>query len=190
MFVPFLFGSGPAGRSVPTGQTWNPDVVGANPELGTWNECFTDPPAYYAVDLVSTKRLPGTRMARGVANVTFAASPFGVNISPEGAYVYDLSIRIKGLKKPAAGVYVAWLTLPNLSKIVRLGPLDDLNSIDGRVRWNKFLVVISLEESDDPDQTRWQGPIAFRGLSRSGLMHTMAGHGPFDQEPCSSFGFE
>ena len=107
-----------------------------------------------------------------------------------GTYVYDLAIEIEGLKPPAEGIYVAWLTLPNLSEVVRLGSLDELNSIEGRVHWNKFLVVISLEESDDPDQARWKGPIAFRGLSRSGLMHTMAGHGPFDQEPCSSFGFE
>jgi len=129
-------------------------------------------------------------MAGGVANVTFAASPYGVNISPEGTYVYNLAIEIEDLKPPATGVYVAWLTLPNLSEVVQLGPLNDLNSIEGQVDWNKFLVVISLEESADPDQERWQGPIAFRGLSRSGLMHTMAGHGPFDQEPCASFGFE
>ncbi|MFV1981240.1 MAG: hypothetical protein ACC655_08820, partial [Rhodothermia bacterium] len=159
-------------------------------ESGTPKECFTDPPDYYAINLVSTRRLPGTRMARGVANVTFAASPYGVNISPEGTYVYDLSIEVEGLKKPTEGVYVAWLTRPDLSEVVRLGPLDELDLVEGRVHWNKFLVVISLEESDDSDQERWQGPIAFRGLSRSGLMHTMAGHGPFDQEPCASFGFE
>jgi len=157
---------------------------------GTRNECISDPPAYYAIKLVSTRRLPGTRMARGVANLTFVPSPYGVSISPEGTYVYDLAIKIEGLKSPASGVYVAWLTLPNLSEVVRLGPLDEMNSINGQVHWNKFLVVISLEESDDADQERWQGPIAFRGLSRSGLMHTMAGHGPFDQEPCASFGFE
>jgi len=122
--------------------------------------------------------------------VTFTPSPFGVNISPEGTYAYDLDIRIDGLKQPKSGVYVAWVTTPNLKKVIRVGVLGTSNSIDGRVSWNNFLVVISLEDADNSDQDRWKGPIAFRGLSRSGLMHTSAGHGPFDQEPCASYGYE
>jgi hypothetical protein len=152
--------------------------------------CSVDPPAYYAIKLVSTRRLTGTRMANGVANITFAQSPYGVSISPTGNYVYDVAIEIQNLKPPVAGSYVAWLTPPDLSEVIRLGALDESSAINGRVGWNKFLVVISLEESDDAQQERWQGPIAFRGLSRSGLMHTMAGHGPFDSEPCASFGFQ
>jgi hypothetical protein len=28
-----------------------------------------------------------------------------------------------------------------------------------------------------------------RGMSRSGMMHTMAGHGPFQQENCARYGY-
>lgn len=191
VFVPFLGAFTPTDSVEPTPLRPSDHAGRArNQDPETWILCVSDPPVYYAVNLVSTRRLPGTRMAHGVANVTFAESPYGVNISPEGTYVYDLSIEVERLKKPTSGVYVVWLTLPNLSEVIRLGALDESNSIEGVVDWNKFLVVISLEESDDPDQARWQGPIALRGLSRSGLMHTMAGHGPFDQEPCASFGYE
>ena len=182
IMAPFVLGLAPSDSAERTRN--------AEPDLLNSNVYFVDPQVYYAIKLVYTRRLPGTRVTRGVANVTFAQSPYGVSISPEGTYVYDLDIEISGLKPPKSGVYVTWITLPNLSEDVRLGSLGASNTITGRVDWNKFLVVVSLEESDDPDQARWQGPIAFRGLSRSGLMHTMAGHGPFDSEPCAAYGYE
>ncbi|MDZ7808701.1 MAG: hypothetical protein U5K71_16570 [Gracilimonas sp.] len=62
--------------------------------------------------------------------------------------------------------------------------------MSGVVDWNKYIVVITLEEEVPAKNTNmWSGSIAFRGLSRSGLMHTMAGHGPFAQEPCAKFGY-
>jgi len=66
--------------------------------------------------------------------------------------------------------------------------LDDLQA-SGSVSWNKFIVVVTLESSDDPDQTMWTGPIVFRGASRSGMMHTMVGHGPLQQENCAAYGY-
>ena len=50
-------------------------------------------------------------------------------------------------------------------------------------------MVVTLESSDDPDQTMWTGPIVFRGASRSGMMHTMVGHGPLQQENCAAYGY-
>ena len=55
--------------------------------------------------------------------------------------------------------------------------------------WNKFIVLITLESSDDPAQRMWAGPIVFRGMSRSGMMHTMVGHGPLVQENCAAYGY-
>ena len=148
-----------------------------------------DPPEYYKIDLVSTRKLPGTRMAEGVGHVTFAHSPFGVALSPRGNYIYDLNISVDDLKPPRSGVYVAWVSTPNLDVIDRLGPLDENMSIQGTVDFNKFLVIITLEPSAEGLGPIWQGPIALRGMSKSGFMHTMAGHGPFEQEPCTSFGY-
>ena len=148
-----------------------------------------DPPKYYAIDLVTTKRVPGSRRATGVADVTFKPSPFGVALSPTGEYAYTLSIAIDELAPARTGAYVVWVTTPDLSKVERIGVLDDTHRIRGEVGWNKFLVVISHEENPDAVQ-RWSGPIVLRGMSRSGMMHTMAGHGPFESEPCAVYGYQ
>ncbi|MGD8328511.1 MAG: hypothetical protein PVJ49_03690 [Acidobacteriota bacterium] len=144
---------------------------------------------YYAIELVPTGRVPGTRLSKGVAYQTAAASPFfGVALAPTGEYLQDLDIQIEGLRPPPNGAYVAWVTDTDVAQIVRLGVLDANLQVRGQVRWNKFLVVITREPSNQPTDT-WQGPIIMRGMSRSGRMHTLAGHGPFQAEPCLKYGF-
>ncbi len=147
------------------------------------------PPEYYRIDLIPTRRVPAARSAAGVADVAFASSPFGIAISADGHYVYDLSISIRNLRAPSQGDFVAWIATPSLDRIERVGSLSSELSLSGQVSWNKFLVIISLEPSDTEQAQRWQGPIVMRGLSRSGLMHTSAGHGPFQLEPCATFGY-
>jgi len=144
--------------------------------------------SYYEIALVTTKRVAGTGLAKGTAQVNFAASPFGVAVSPEGSYIYDLELQIERLKPPKKGVYTAWVSTPNLDEIKRLGVFDESFALSARVEWNKFLIVITLEPSAEATDT-WQGPIILRGMSRSGLMHTLAGHGPFELEPCATYGF-
>jgi len=148
-----------------------------------------EPPAYYAVELVTTKRVPGTGLASGTGHVTFAASPFGVALTPDGSYLYDVGIELSDLKRPRSGTLVAWATTTQVDQIRRLGALDDAYRSHGQVSWNKFLLVVTLEESDDPEAEMWSGPIVMRGMSRSGMMHTMAGHGPFQQENCARYGY-
>ncbi len=150
---------------------------------------ITDPPEYYKIDLVATKRVPQARRSKGVGAVTFSPSPFGIAVSPKGNYLYDLAISIDNIRPAPEGVYVAWVSSPNLDQVTRLGVLDDAMTIEGKVSLNKFLVIITLEPTDDAQSQRWQGPVVLRGMSRSGLMHTMAGHGPFQQEPCATFGY-
>jgi len=148
-----------------------------------------NPPGYYAIDLVTTRRVPGSGRATGVADVTFKASPFGVSLSPTGEYVYTLSIAIDDLAPARSSAYVVWVTTPDLQRVEKIGVLDDTHRIRGDVAWNKFLVVISLEEQPEAVE-RWSGPIVLRGMSRSGMMHTMAGHGPFSAEPCATYGYQ
>ena len=152
-------------------------------------EC-TAPPEYYRIELVPTRRVPAARSAVGRADVSFAPSPFGVAVSANGHYVYDLAVSVTNLPAaPAGKVYAVWITTPSLDQVRRLGALSPNETVTGRVDWNKFLVVISLEDDIDPPVQRWHGPIVMRGLSRSGLMHTSAGHGPFQQEPCATYGY-
>ena len=147
-------------------------------------------PAYYAFPVVSTRRLPGTGLAAGLGEVTFADSPFGVTLAEDGSYLLDVWLSVERLMAPREGVYVGWLTTPDLDKVERIGSLADGAQLHGRVRWNKFLLVVTLEPADDPGAAMWTGPVVMRGMSRSGQMHTMAGHGAFEQENCAAYGYD
>ncbi len=144
---------------------------------------------YYAIDLVKTGRVPGTGRSRGTAQASFARSPFGVSIARDGTYIYELTIGFERLKAPKQGHYTVWLTNSKVDEVKRIGLLDENDSVHGRVGWNKYLVVLTLEPTDDPGATKWSGPIVSRGMSRSGMMHTMAGHGPYENEPCAKYGY-
>lgn len=151
----------------------------------------TGPADYYAVELVPTGRVPGTQRSTGIARVTFEPSPFGVAVAADGSYSYGVQVEVDGLRPREGSDYVAWITTSDLSVIRRVGVLDDSGRIADRVSWNKFLVVITLEAEDAPAAAnKWKGPVVLRGMSRSGRMHTMAGHGPFQAEPCVKYGYE
>ena len=147
-------------------------------------------PDYYQFPMVSTRRVPGTGNATGVGELVFARSPFGISLTEDGSYLYDFTVRFERLNAARAGTYVVWTTTPELDRIVPAGELTDPAAFSGKVAWNKFLVVVTLESAFDPDATTWTGPIVIRGMSRSGMMHTMAGHGPFEQENCAAYGYE
>jgi len=155
----------------------------------TVSSALPDLPAhYYGIEMVPTKRVPGTGAGVGVGIVSFASSPFGVAVSTEGVYVVDISLRLDRIKRPGKGHLIAWATKDDLSQTVRLGELDESFRSEGQVGWNKFLVLVTLEPTADPGES-WTGPVVMRGMSRSGLMHTLAGHGPYEQEPCAKYGF-
>ena len=162
-------------------------VAGSPAEAAvSFGECGPD---YYRFPMVSTRRVPGTGNAAGVGEVAFAKSPFGVSLTPDGSYLYDFTVRFERLRPPRDGAYVVWTTTPELDRIVLAGELADPAAFSGKVAWNKFLVVVTLEPEFDPEATVWTGPIVIRGMSRSGMMHTMAGHGPFEQENCAAYGY-
>jgi hypothetical protein len=147
-------------------------------------------PEYYAIELFTTRNVPATGYARGTADVSVSpSSPFVVALGPDGSYRYDVTVSLQRMKTPRSGVLVAWVTTPEIDHIVRIGALDEHMSASGSVEWNQFLVVVTLEPSDDPAATTWTGPVAFRGMSRSGMMHTMVGHGALQQENCAAYGY-
>ncbi len=145
---------------------------------------------YYSFELFTTKNIPGTGLARGLAEVSVPrTSPFSVALTPDGSYEYDVHVSLSRMKEPSQGQLVAWVTTTDLSGIARIGALDERLQASASVMWNKFLVVVTLEADDDPAASTWRGPIVFRGMSRSGMMHTMAGHGPLQQENCAAYGY-
>ena len=147
-------------------------------------------PDYYRFPMVSTRRVPGTGNATGVGEIVFARSPFGISLTEDGSYLYDFTVRFERLNPARTGTYVVWTTTPELDEVVPVGEMTDPAAFSGKVAWNKFLVVVTLEPAFDPDAATWTGPIVIRGMSRSGMMHTMAGHGPFEQENCAAYGYE
>lgn len=147
-------------------------------------------PEYYQFPLVTTKRVAGTGRATGVGEITFQNNTFGVDLGRDGSYRYDVTVRFERLRLPRSGSFVVWITTPTLDRIALAGELTDPAGFKSSVDWNKFLVVVTHEPAYDPDATSWSGPIVIRGMSRSGMMHTMAGHGPFEQEKCAAYGYE
>lgn len=147
-------------------------------------------PEYYAFPLAATGNIPGTGFARGRAEIAVPArSPFPVALTADGSYVYDVQVAIDNMRVPRSGTLVAWVTTPDLDRVERIGSLGETLRASGPVSWNKFIVVVTLESGDDPEAATWSGPVVFRGMSRSGAMHTMVGHGALQQENCTSYGY-
>lgn len=169
------------------------DRMEATEVRGAW--CL-DPeaPEYYTFEMVTTKNVAGTARLRGTAAVTFAHSPFGVAVSADGSYAYDVHLNLEGLPAaPPGSAWAVWLTKSDLSEINYAGVLEPGADFSGRVGWNKFLAIVTLEDPAalevEGGPARWQGPVVTRGMSRSGRMHTMAGHGPLQQENCAAWGY-
>ena len=145
--------------------------------------CAPAGPDPFLVDLVPTAHANG---AHGAVTMRFAQSPFGVSVTDDGHHVYHAEVRTSGL---AAGgdALVVWAATPSLDEVKKLGTLSADGTLAGTIAFNKFLVFVTAEAS--ADVARWAGPILLRGISPSGRMHTMAGHGPFQGESCAKWGF-
>ncbi|MED5564346.1 MAG: hypothetical protein VYB16_07590, partial [Gemmatimonadota bacterium] len=63
-------------------------------------------PEFYVIELISTRRMPGSGAATGTADVTFAPSPFGVSLTENGDYLRDLEINVSNLRAPDQGSFV------------------------------------------------------------------------------------
>ncbi len=65
------------------------------------------PSNYYGIDMVPTKRVPGTGAGVGIGVVTFSKSPYGVSVTPDGTYVVDVHLALDRIKQPKRGVLTA-----------------------------------------------------------------------------------
>lgn len=151
------------------------------------------PPTHYAVTLTRTSQTSGLGRASGLGEVYFPPSPFGMTLTQNGSYLYQLRLTVEGLPPREGAEYVAWATTPTLDRIDRLGTVPESGTLNGELRWNKFLLLVTLEPEGPLTHEGLEGlgPIVLRGMSRSGKMHPMAGHDPFvDREGCAQYGFE
>ena len=129
----------------------------------------------YDIALHPTAAAPG---ARGSARLVWAASPFGVAVTPDGRAQYDIHISASRLPSPDSlgrfGTYVAWAATPDLSTWVRLGPVGNGRSTVGSVELNKFLLVITAEP--DSASAEHTGPTILHGTSPSGWLQSFLTH--------------
>ena len=126
------------------------------------------------------------RNASGEGVLALAQSPFGVSLTVDGHVKYDIALTIRGLQ-PAErygteAAYVVWITTPTLEMSKKLGVLGNDMAFRGEVLgFNKFLIVISVENS--PDVEMRSGPIVLRGRSPSGLIQSFLSHELFNNMP-------
>lgn len=140
--------------------------------------CFAGPDPY-EVRLVATAHANG---ASGIVRLTFAESPYVVTVTSDGHHRYQAHVTTDGLAD-RDGALVVWAATPELDSVRKLGTLDTDGILPpAEITFNKFLVFVTEEE--DAGVERWQGRILLRGISPSGRLHTMAGHGPFQAESC------
>lgn len=111
--------------------------------------------------------------AEGWVELTPPPSPFGVSVTPQGRHVHALTVRIDGLPEISdlagpGGAYVAWATPLELEPVIKLGTVSNGETRLGRLALNKYLLLISAENSDTVTVRR--GPLVLRGRSPSALM--------------------
>lgn len=148
-------------------------AAGAGPDSASY--CAAAP---HRVELEPTGHAPG---ASGWMELRFGNAPYGVAVTEDGSYRYQISLGVTSLppNRREAGALVAWAATPSLDRHVNLGAVGDDGTVAGEVSWNKFLVFVTVESA--PDVDTWKGPILMKATSPSGNMHTMAGHGIFQQ---------
>ncbi|MFQ5890426.1 MAG: hypothetical protein ACE5JR_10290, partial [Gemmatimonadota bacterium] len=170
------FGVPLAGGAVIAATTGGMLVAGYRPTRDACRAAPGEPsPDLYCIPLVPA---PAFREATGSVRMRRVASPFGAAVTREGEPLYDLSIVAAGLPAPESvgpfSTYVAWVTTPVLSPVVKVGAIRDGRAPEVRISFPKFLVLISAEAADTVSERR--GRLVLRGTSPSmrALPHEVA----------------
>ena len=125
---------------------------------------------------------PSSRM-EGKAKPTPARSPFGLAMTEDGYFIFNIEVEAATLPPiaafgPAYQTYVAWITSNDLSKVVRIGAFQAGESVKGTVAMNKYMVIVTAETK--PDGEKWAGPIVLRGRSPSSYLSNFSSEEMFN----------
>jgi FtsP/CotA-like multicopper oxidase with cupredoxin domain len=137
--------------------------------------CAPPPPSHvirpsrdlYCIDLSATER---GGAASGSVALEYIPGPFTVPLTVDGYYRYAPRITLRGLPQaPGGGTrYVAWAATPAMDVIHRVGVVTNGVNRGGEIALDRFLVLISAEQTPLPSEPR--GPILLRGESPSNRM--------------------
>ncbi len=146
--------------------------------LPTWSALAAD--SQHAVPRFVLTATPRAQPASGWVQLSPAPAPFGLAVTHDGRFVYDLDIMVTDLPAPSSlgpyTMYEAWLTTPKLDLIKDLGAISSGVPLRAQADWNKFTVIVSAEAA--PVHARWSEAIVLVGRSPSATMQSFAGH-PF-----------
>lgn len=140
---------------------------------GTPRTGLTPSPHVYCIKLHAT---PNLRGASAAAEMVPAPSPFGIAVDPDGHHRYRLTVTAS-LPDPASlgpyATFVAWVTTPLLTGMTKLGEVRSGSNELGEVTLDKFLILITAEQSATVEER--QGRLVLRGMSPSSLQsdHSM-----------------
>ena len=121
----------------------------------------------YCIELV---RAVGVRSGSGRVELGRAPGPFTVDVSPDGHLRYTPAVTLSGLPRPASlgryAAFVAWVASPTMDVIQRLGAVDNGRNVLPAISLDKFIVLVTAEES--ARTTDMRGRLLLRGMSPSG----------------------
>lgn len=138
---------------------------------------------YYSFALRPTGKVTAVEGVQGRVDVGYQESPFALAVTRDGTISRRLEVSLD-VRTPDSGVFVAWVADPELTTILRLGPVSEGRPAVGTVSLNKLVVFVTLEPGDEPSAVGWEGPVALVGRSRSARIQSMASHGSFETEDC------
>ena len=120
----------------------------------------------YCIELV---RAVGVRSGSGRVELGRAPGPFTVDVSPDGHLRYTPAVTLSGLPRPASlgryAAFVAWVASPTMDVIQRLGAVDNGRNVLPAISLDKFIVLVTAEES--ARATDMRGRLLLRGMSPS-----------------------
>ena len=89
------------------------------------------------------------RTAVGSVVLTPSASPFGLAVSRDGTFNYDLDIQVDDLPEASAlgayTTYEAWVATPALDMVRDLGAVENGHVLRAKAAWNKFTVFVTAD---------------------------------------------
>lgn len=136
-------------------------------------------PGLFRIDLQPSNAAPS---ASGVVKLAPAKSPFGLPLTADGRFIFDLQITADGLPAPSSlgafDQYVAWVVTDDLSQVERIGTVTAGQTLRGQAAYNKFLIFITAESK--APAPRWKGPVVLRGFAPSALLENFSGKTMFN----------
>lgn len=148
------------------------DPTGSVPSCAALPAVYGDP-ALHCMDLVPTAELADD--AVGIVRLDPVPTPFGAAVTSDGTPRWQLEFILHGLPSPRAmraRLYVAWIATPLLTRVTRLGVVQNGSIRLGPVTGEQFTLFVSAEQDTAPPAP---GRLVLRGQSPGTIVRPHGG---------------